>query len=139
MIEAPTDEQLPEDLVEELDETSAEFVEQLVTKLVLFTEQFCDIEFFPYQIPIAYRVIESIVLGDGEEITLVATRQSGKSEVISNVLASMMVILPKLSAVYHFSSFLILTIPQQELLGKKRPLMTERLYTANYQKKHPKT
>ena len=74
MSEILTDEQLPEDLVEELDETSAEFVEQLVTKLVLFTEQFCDIEFFPYQIPIAYRVIESIVLGDGEEITLVATR-----------------------------------------------------------------
>ena len=85
MSELLTDEQLPEELVEELDETSAEFVDQLVTKLVLFTEQFCDVEFFPYQIPIAYRVIESIVIGDGEEITLVATRQSGKSEVISNV------------------------------------------------------
>ena len=78
MSELLTDEQLPEELVEELDETSAEFVDQLVTKLVLFTEQFCDVEFFPYQIPIAYRVIESIVIGDGEEITLVATRQSGK-------------------------------------------------------------
>lgn len=91
---------LPEDLVEELDETSAEFVDQLVKKLVVFTEQFCNVQLFPYQIPIAYRVIESIVLGDGEEITLVATRQSGKSEVISNVLASMMVILPKLSKIY---------------------------------------
>ena len=100
MSELLTDEQLPEELVEELDETSAEFVDQLVTKLVLFTEQFCDVEFFPYQIPIAYRVIESIVIGDGEEITLVATRQSGKSEVISNVLASMMVILPKLAPIY---------------------------------------
>jgi hypothetical protein len=91
---------LAEELVEELDETSAEFVDQLVTKLVLFTEQFCDVELFPYQIPIAYRIIESIVLGDGEEITLIATRQSGKSEVLSNVLASMMVILPKLSGIY---------------------------------------
>lgn len=94
------DELLTEDLAEELDETSAEFVDQLVTKLVLFTEQFCDVELFPYQIPIAYRMIESIVLGDGEEMTLVATRQSGKSEVVSNVLASMMVILPKLSTIY---------------------------------------
>ena len=91
---------LPEDLVEELDETSAEFVDQLVTKLVLFTEQFCDVEFFPYQIPIAYRIIESIVLGDGEELTLIATRQSGKSEVLSNVLAAQMIILPKLAKVY---------------------------------------
>jgi hypothetical protein len=91
---------LPEDLVEELDETSAEFVDQLVTKLVLFTEQFCNVELFPYQIPIAYRIIESIVLGDGEELTLIATRQSGKSEVLSNVLAAQMVILPKLAKVY---------------------------------------
>lgn len=94
------EELLPEDTVEELDETSAEFVDQLVQKLVVFTEQFCNVQLFPYQIPIAYRVIESIVLGDGEEITLVATRQSGKSEVVSNVMASMMVILPKLSKVY---------------------------------------
>jgi hypothetical protein len=33
-------------------------------------------------------------------MTLVATRQSGKSEVLSNVMASMMVILPKLAKVY---------------------------------------
>jgi len=39
---------LAEELVEELDETSAEFVDQLVTKLVLFTEQFCNVELFPY-------------------------------------------------------------------------------------------
>lgn len=85
---------------EELDETSAEFIDTLVKKLILFTEEFCDVEFFPYQIPIAYRIIESIVIGDGEELTLIATRQSGKSEVLSNVLAAMMVILPKLSQVY---------------------------------------
>lgn len=90
----------PEHPVEELDETSAEFIDLLVKKLVVFTEEFCDVEFFPYQIPIAYRAIESIVIGDGEELTLIATRQSGKSEVLSNVMAAMMVILPKLAKVY---------------------------------------
>ncbi len=91
----------PEDIQSiELDETSAEFIDQLVLKLVLFTEEFCNVTLFPYQVPIAYRMIESIVIGDGEEMTLVATRQSGKSEVLSNVLASMMVILPKLAKVY---------------------------------------
>lgn len=90
-----------EELVpEELDETSAEFIDSLVKKLILFTEEFCDVELFPYQVPIAYRIIESIVLGDGEELTLIATRQSGKSEVLSNVLAALMVILPKLSKIY---------------------------------------
>ena len=82
------------DLEIELDEASAEFVDELCKKLVIFTEEFCDVEFFPYQIPIAYRFIESIVIGDGEELTLIATRQSGKSEVLSNVIAALMVILP---------------------------------------------
>ena len=91
----------PEDIQSiELDEASEEFIDTLVLKLILFTEEFCNVTFFPYQIPIAYRMIESVVIGDGEELTLVATRQSGKSEVLSNVLASMMVILPKLAKVY---------------------------------------
>ena len=92
----------PEDFgdAEELDETSAEFVDQLVKRIMIFTEEFCDIEFFPYQVPIAYRIIESVVLGDGDELTVIATRQSGKSEVLSAVLAGMMVILPKLAPIY---------------------------------------
>ena len=94
------EELLEEEPVQELDETSAEFIDLLVKKLVLFTEEFCDVELFPYQLPIAYRAIESIVIGDGEELTLIATRQSGKSEVLSNVMAAMMVILPKLAKVY---------------------------------------
>jgi len=88
------------DLAEELDETSAEFIDNLVKRLIIFIEEFCNITLFPYQVPIAYRLIESIILGDGEEITVVATRQSGKSEVLSNVCASMMVILPKLAPIY---------------------------------------
>ena len=59
---------------EELDETSAEFIDQLVKRIIIFTEEFCDVEFFPYQIPIAYRIIESTVLGDGDLMTVVATR-----------------------------------------------------------------
>ena len=100
MTDLVDDNGLDESPVEELDETSAEFVDALVKKLIVFTEEFCDVELFPYQIPIAYRLVESIVLGDGEELTLVATRQSGKSEVLSNVMAAMMVILPKLAKVY---------------------------------------
>lgn len=89
-----------EDGEEELDELSAEFIDDLVKKLILFTEEFCGIKFFPYQTPIAYAFIESIVLHDGSEKTLIATRQSGKSEVVSNVIASMMVILPRLANIY---------------------------------------
>jgi hypothetical protein len=92
--------ELPDEQYEELDETSAEFLDSLVKRLLIFTEEFCDVELFPYQIPIAYRYIESLIIGDGEEFTLIACRQSGKSEVLSNVIAAMMVILPKLAPIY---------------------------------------
>lgn len=93
-------EELIQDEGVELDETSSEFVHNLVMRLLLFIQEFCDVKFFPYQVPIAYGIIESVVLGDGEEKTLIATRQSGKSEVISNIIAGLMVILPKLADVY---------------------------------------
>ena len=81
------EQEIPEDFgdAEELDETSAEFVDQLVKRIMVFTEEFCDIEFFPYQVPIAYRIIDSVVLGDGDELTIIATRQSGKSEVLEGL------------------------------------------------------
>ena len=91
-----------EELDDEIDETSADFIHDLVNKLIIFIEEFCAVEFFPYQTPIAYSIIESIILGDGSEKTLIATRQSGKSEVVSNVIAGLMVILPRLADVYPF-------------------------------------
>jgi Terminase RNaseH-like domain len=84
----------------EVDRLSEGFIEQLVERLILATEEFCDVKFYPYQLPIAQGIIRSIVLGDGEEITLIASRQSGKSEVLSNVIASLMVWLPNLAPVF---------------------------------------
>jgi hypothetical protein len=95
LVEAPLIEDAP---LEE--EFTPEFVDNLVKKILIFIQEFCDIEFFPYQTPIAYAFVESIVLGDGEEHTLIATRQSGKSEILSNVIAGLMVILPKLAKAY---------------------------------------
>lgn len=97
-VEEEQEDQFPEE--EELDETSAEFVHDIVLKIIQFIEAFCDVEFHEYQTPIAYSFVESIVLGDGEEKTLIATRQSGKSEVLANVIAGLMVILPQLSTIY---------------------------------------
>ncbi len=90
----------------DLDPDTAEFVHELVIKLVHFVEVFCDVRLYPYQKDIAYRIIESVIIGDGEEITVIATRQSGKSEVLANVLAGLMVVLPKLAFVYPDSALL---------------------------------
>ena len=57
-------------------------------------------ELHPYQKPLARRIMESVILNDGEEITALAARQSGKSETIANTVITMMVLLPKLAKMY---------------------------------------
>ena len=97
---------LPEQPEPEMDELSKEFVKALVDKIMQFMEMLVGHDLHPYQKPLARRVIESVIINDGEEITALASRQSGKSETIANTVATLMVILPRLAQMYP------------ELLGK---------------------
>lgn len=106
------DEDLEDDLVDEdglppeepeedeLDELSKEFVQKLIDKIMQFMDALVGHSLHPYQVPLARRIIESVIIGDGEEITALAARQSGKSETIANTVATLMVILPRLAKMY---------------------------------------
>lgn len=89
-----------DDPEEELDELSKEFVSKLVDKCIQFNEALAGHPYHPYQLPLAKRVIESVIINDGEEITALASRQSGKSETIANTVAGLMVLLPRLARMY---------------------------------------
>jgi hypothetical protein len=91
---------LPEDPVEEIDELSREFVEVIIDKCLTFMNALVGYSLHPYQIPLSRRVIESVLINDGEEITALAARQSGKSEIIANTVATLMVLLPRLAVMY---------------------------------------
>ena len=98
---------LPEEVAEEeLDELSKEFVKALIDKIMDFMKLLVGHELHAYQEPLARRLIESVIINDGEEITALAARQSGKSETIANTVSTLMVILPRLARMYP------------ELLGK---------------------
>jgi hypothetical protein len=98
---------LPEEVEDDgLDELSKEFVKVLVEKIMDFMKVLVGHELHTYQQPLARRLIESVIINDGEEITALASRQSGKSETIANTVATLMVILPRLAKMYP------------ELLGK---------------------
>jgi hypothetical protein len=84
----------------ELDQTSTEFVKQIVDKTMIFLEYLCDTKLFPYQVESARRIIESLIINDGEEITVIQSRQSGKSEVLADVVATVMVLFPKLAVMF---------------------------------------
>lgn len=92
------DDPLTEDVV--LDQTSAEFVAKIVDRTMVFLEYLCDTKLFPYQQESARRIIESLIINDGEEITVIQSRQSGKTEVLGSVVATVMVLFPKLAIMF---------------------------------------
>lgn len=85
---------------EDEDELSPEFVQKIVDRSMQFMEVLVGHSLHSYQQPLARRIIESVVIGDGEEITGLAARQSGKSETIANTVATLMVLLPRLAVLY---------------------------------------
>lgn len=85
---------------DELDELSQAFVDRLVEKIMQFMHVLVGHDLHTYQKPLARRVIESVIINDGEEITALAARQSGKSETVADTVATLMVLLPRLAKIY---------------------------------------
>lgn len=83
-----------------LDPLSKEFVDGLVDKLLILVDELSGHPLYVYQQPLARRIIESVIIGDGETITALWSRQSGKSETISNTVATLMIFLPVLAPLY---------------------------------------
>ena len=87
-------------VAEEQDELTSDFVEGLIDKILVFQDALVGHSLHEYQIPLARRIIHSVIVGDGDLITALASRQSGKSETVADVVASLMVVLPQLAKVY---------------------------------------
>jgi hypothetical protein len=85
---------------EEYEELSSEFVERLIEKIFKFMAVLIGHDLHSYQKPLARRIIESVLVNDGEEITALASRQSGKTETVSATLSTLMVLLPLLARLY---------------------------------------
>jgi hypothetical protein len=94
------EEPVPDDEEIELDELSKEFVNKLIDRCIQFMDALVGHSLHPYQMPLARRIIESVIINDGEEVTALAARQSGKSETIANTVATLMVLLPRLAKMY---------------------------------------
>lgn len=87
-------------LYEEVENEVSVTVPSLINTLIKLSNELSGLELRPYQVPIAYRILESLILGDGATITALQCRQSGKSQVVSNTIAIAMVMLPILAKVF---------------------------------------
>lgn len=76
---------------------------ELVNKIFAFCELYSGRTLFPYQEQFSKRVIRSVLLNDGAEITALFARQSGKSETIAITVGGMMIILPTLANMPMFA------------------------------------
>ena len=84
----------------ELDELTQGFVDGLIDKLMKLTDVVSGHPLRKYQRPFARRIWESLVIDDGATVTALFARQTGKSETVANVIATAMIVLPKLAKAY---------------------------------------
>lgn len=70
---------------------------ELCNKIYMFCEAYSGVTLFPYQQQFAKRIIRSVLEGDGDEITALFSRQSGKSETVSTICGGLAIILPILA------------------------------------------
>lgn len=85
---------------DEIDELTQDFVNKLIDRMLKFMHVLVGHDLHPYQKPLARRIMESVIINDGEEITALAARQSGKSETVADTVATLMVLLPRLATIY---------------------------------------
>jgi hypothetical protein len=85
---------------DEVDQLTQEFVDSIIDKMIKFMTVLVGHPLHPYQLPLARRMMESVILNDGEEITALAARQSGKSETVADTVATLMILLPILAKRY---------------------------------------
>ncbi len=72
----------------------------LVTMVVTLAQTLAEKKFYPYQIELAYRLVESVLLHDGDVITALMSRQVGKTETLGSLVAAVAIIFPKLAKDY---------------------------------------
>lgn len=73
--------------------------------------------FYPYQVQAGRRVVESLLLHDGEVVTMLTSRQVGKTELFGALMAALAVILPRLAMLFPKSWHLNLTDNQGAYRG----------------------
>lgn len=76
---------------------SDEEIEDVAKKAFEFCMVATGIRLYPYQKEFGYRVVHSLLVNDGEEITALFARQSGKTETVAVIVVGCMVILPILA------------------------------------------
>jgi hypothetical protein len=85
-----------------LDEDDRNFVDNLLDRLMTVCDALMpdDDMLRPYQIPFARRILESMILNDGDTVTALFARQSGKTEAVATAVATAMIMFPRFAKIF---------------------------------------
>jgi hypothetical protein len=72
-------------------------LDDLVVRIVTLAQVLAEKKFYAYQVELAYRIVQSLLLHDGNVITSLMSRQSGKTEVVSGTVAAIALVLPAMA------------------------------------------
>lgn len=114
----------------------------LADKAFAFCEQSAGMTLYPYQKEFGLRICQSVLMEDGDELTALFSRQSGKTETVSCVIPALCVLLPTLaniealaadSRISKFKNGLWVGIfaPNYELAGIMHSRMSSRIQSQN--------
>ncbi|MFE6745966.1 terminase large subunit domain-containing protein [Kitasatospora purpeofusca] len=79
---------------------TAALVAEIVDKILLVVDELSGHPLRPYQVPLARRILESLIVEDSAKITALQARQSGKTETVSDTVAGAAIMLPRLAVIF---------------------------------------
>ena len=99
---------------------------ELVNKIFAFCEVFNQDPFYPYQAQFSKRIIRSVVDNDGDELTGLMSRQSGKSSTVTATAGGLAIILPVLANTPMFAGDIRLdTFKNGVYIGIYAPVLSQ--------------
>lgn len=78
----------------------AALVEDIIDKIIIVIDELSGHPLRPYQLPLARRILESLITEDSAKITALWSRQSGKSETVADTVCGAAIMLPRLAKVF---------------------------------------
>lgn len=75
-------------------------LDPVILRILALAQAMCERKWYPYQVQFTYRLVESILLRDGETVTALLARQSGKTEGLAGVIVALLVMMPILAKKY---------------------------------------
>ncbi|WP_329271919.1 phage terminase large subunit family protein [Streptomyces sp. NBC_01451] len=80
--------------------TDQALVEDIIDKIVLVIDELSGHPLRPYQLPLARRILESLITEDSAKLTALWSRQSGKSETVADTVCGAAIMLPRLAKLF---------------------------------------